>query len=364
MQLKKINRLSVRTKFLLLIVPGLIGLGVAFHLHSSGAFSPGPLSAMQLRGEPLGGYTSHAEFQQQCTHCHVPIHCVTDTRCQDCHMDVARQRAAGDGLHGRIPVEQCQDCHTEHKGHQADITTFAFVNVDHTRLANFSLINHQVDYQGRPLTCESCHSQDRIARDTLDCLTCHAHQDHEFTARHIETYGASCIDCHDGQDRMAGFDHNQFFALQGAHAAADCRDCHPNQTYAGTPGACAACHREPDVHREQFGADCARCHTAEAWTPAYLTRHIFPLEHGAPEQLACQTCHLQAYTTYSCDQCHIHQPAEIEASHRAEGIIEISNCAACHPTGRPGEADRLRQECESTPDAGKYTARLLPTLEP
>ncbi len=130
------------------------------------------------------------------------------------------------------------------------------------------------------------------------------------------------------------------------------------------PHECRACHEDPALHAGQFGTDCARCHSLEAWTPAYLTRHIFPLDHGAPEQLACQTCHLQAYTAYTCNQCHDHQLAEIETSHTAYGIVDVSNCAACHPTGRPGEADRLRQERESTPDAGKYTARLLPTLEP
>lgn len=364
MQLNKFFRLSTRTRFLLLVVPGLLALGVAYHLHHSGAFSPGRLSAMKLHNKPLGGYTSHAEFEQQCTHCHAPVHCVTDTRCQDCHLDVARQRAAGDGLHGRIPVERCQDCHTEHKGHNADITTFAFVNVDHTQLANFSLAKHQTDYQGRPLSCASCHRQERIASDTLDCLTCHAQADHDFTARHLEEFGSACVDCHDGQDRMAGFDHNQFFAMQGAHAQASCRDCHPDQTYAGTPAACAACHQEPALHRGQFGQECARCHTAAAWTPAYLTQHIFPLNHGAPEQLACQTCHPLTYSAYTCTQCHDHQPAQLETLHQAEGVTEISNCAACHPTGHHGEADRLRQERQPAPDTPKYTARLLPTLAP
>jgi mono/diheme cytochrome c family protein len=127
------------------------------------------------------------------------------------------------------------------------------------------------------------------------------------------------------------------------------------------PHECRACHQEPPVHAGQFGQDCARCHTLAAWTPAYLTRHIFPLDHGAPEKLACETCHAAAYTQHTCTQCHDHQPDEMVEVHEREGITDFADCVACHPTGQPGEADRLRRGHEPAPaDGPASTAQLTP----
>ena len=80
-------------------------LGGWMILKKTGVLSPGRLSAVNENGETLGGYISHAEFEQECGHCHAPVHCVTDTRCQDCHLDVARQRAEAEGIHGSLPTE-------------------------------------------------------------------------------------------------------------------------------------------------------------------------------------------------------------------------------------------------------------------
>ncbi len=108
------------------------------------------------------------------------------------------------------------------------------------------------------------------------------------------------------------------------------------------PHHCAACHEEPEMHADRFGLDCVRCHSLEAWQPALLTRHTFPLDHGEQGTIACETCHIGSYVTYSCYECHDHQPEPMEAVHIAENIPEYENCASCHPTGIPGEAGRLR----------------------
>ena len=113
---------------------------------------------------------------------------------------------------------------------------------------------------------------------------------------------------------------------------------------ASDPHRCVACHEEPPVHVGQFGLECSRCHATSAWQPALLTRHIFDLNHGETGLLACQTCHTVAYTAHVCTECHDHEPAEMEAVHLAEGLTEIADCARCHPTGAPGEADQLRRE--------------------
>lgn len=104
------------------------------------------------------------------------------------------------------------------------------------------------------------------------------------------------------------------------------------------PHRCSACHEQPDVHINQFGLDCTRCHSLEAWTPALLTRHTFALDHGDEGQVACETCHTETYAYYNCYTCHDHQPDDMLTVHEAEAIFEIDDCIACHPTGAPGEA--------------------------
>lgn len=106
------------------------------------------------------------------------------------------------------------------------------------------------------------------------------------------------------------------------------------------PHRCSACHEQPEVHINQFGLDCARCHSLEAWTPALLTRHTFALDHGGEGQVTCETCHVDTYAENSCYTCHDHQPDDMLAIHEAEAIFELDDCIACHPTGAPGEAQQ------------------------
>lgn len=319
----------------------MLALGYSY-VHAAKPFFPGETSGMAPKNTPLQGYVSHADFEQECQHCHAPLHCVTDTKCQDCHIEIAQQRAELDGLHGKLPgTEKCQTCHPEHHGREVVITDFAFHNVDHAKLANFSLVKHQEDYQGNPMDCESCHSQERFANESLDCLTCHVEEDHDYMAEHIDVYGMDCVRCHDGVDRMRDFDHNQIFALEGVHADADCQACHAEKVYAGISQDCIACHEDPDLHAGKFGLDCARCHTATAWQPALLTRHNFALNHGGSDQLECQTCHLENFTEQTCYNCHDHQAEQMAQVHLGEGIEDYENCSHCHPSGQAGEAARL-----------------------
>lgn len=104
------------------------------------------------------------------------------------------------------------------------------------------------------------------------------------------------------------------------------------------PHRCAACHEQPDIHINQFGLDCTRCHSLEAWTPALLTRHTFALDHGSEGQVTCETCHVETYAENNCYACHDHQPDEMLTVHEAEAIFELDDCVACHSTGAPGEA--------------------------
>jgi hypothetical protein len=329
-----------------------VGLALLIVMVGAGLFvkkilnlSPGEVSGMHPNNEALGGYVSHADFEMECGHCHAPLHCITDDRCQECHMTVAQQRVEGQGLHAKLPgTERCQNCHMEHNGREASITVLAYENVDHDQLADFSLALHGVDYEGEPMDCESCHLQSGYASDSLDCISCHAQADHAYISEHIELYGTVCVPCHDGRDRMLAFDHARFYPLEHQHAEAECQECHADHVFLAEARDCVACHEDPEIHNGKFGQDCARCHTAVAWSPAYLIQHNFYLEHGSEGENECAACHLENYTDQTCYNCHEHTLENMQQVHLAEGISEYQECAQCHPTGVTGEAAMLRDK--------------------
>ena len=339
---KFIPRASVLRSLAFVLGFGYIGFAYA-------SLFPGPLTGHQVDGDPIGGYVSHAQFERGCSHCHVPLHCIGEDRCQECHVEVAQQKADVSGLHGLLPgTNRCQNCHKEHQGREADITTLAFRRIDHAALAKFSLDYHQEGYDGQAMNCQSCHSQDDYREASLDCVTCHAEHDHDLMATHIDEHGTQCLSCHDGTTRLAEFEHNvQAFNLTGAHTETDCKQCHvdPELQYGEAPTACVTCHTEeerPDSH-PQFGTDCQRCHSTTAFAPARLTQHTFDLYHALPteSEIECQGCHKLTYAAVDCTGCHADR-GRLEAEHSVLGIVDSSNCASCHPTGMPGETLLVR----------------------
>lgn len=351
LDVQKIFR-SAKSRNLVLLVVMLGTGGGAYGFKKN--YDPGPLSSAQS-GMVLNGYQSHAEFEKECMHCHAPVRCLSSNRCQECHQDIARQRAEASGLHGLLPgTDKCQTCHIEHQGREAVISAVPFVNINHERLTGFSLVRHQLDYDGTNLTCERCHTEGTFAPESVDCTTCHDGQDPHYMGEHTDRFGGNCLSCHDGRDRMIGLDHAQVFILDGAHESLECEACHVDQTFAPVPRTCADCHPEPEVHAGAFGLDCTRCHGTMAWAPAELRQHLFYLDHGSEERLECQTCHVETYTAVSCYGCHDtdpaastgHEPAEMRRLHLEEGIAEeeIEDCALCHPTGQPGEAGEIARQ--------------------
>ncbi|HSJ55418.1 MAG TPA: hypothetical protein VLC52_16870 [Anaerolineae bacterium] len=344
LDLKKIFR-SAKSRNLVLLVVMLGTGGGAYGFKKS--YDPGPLSGPHPGGTELNGYQSHADFEKECKHCHAPVRCLSPNLCQECHQDIARQRAEAGGLHGLLPgTDKCQTCHMEHQGREAVISAVPFANINHERLTGFSLAQHQLDYDGTNLTCERCHTEGTFAPESVDCTTCHDGRDSNYMGAHTDRFGGNCLGCHDGRDRMIGLDHASVFVLDGAHEGLECEDCHAGQVFASVSRPCADCHEEPEVHAGAFGLDCARCHGSAAWAPAELRQHLFFLDHGSEERLECQTCHVETYTAVSCYGCHDHDPAEMHRLHLEEGITEdqIEDCALCHPTGQPGEAGELARQ--------------------
>ncbi len=454
----------------------LILLGLGIWKTGGLAFSPGPLSQQSDSQQASGGFSSHAEFEKQCRLCHRPLETTQDALCLECHSGVAIQIETDSGVHGKTDaIHPCSGCHAEHQGREFDLLSDAINKFDHEK-TNFSLAWHQIDYAGVPMSCTSCHSQgsdfslqlencsschenydpafmnqhildfgsqcvachdgqDRMAQfnhastdfplegrhadltcttcharegsihsmqdflalpmecagchlepeihaglfeedcamchtpqdwqnvvwegepfehfsstgfslakhsqdysgqplrctschpASLDqfqaqiCLDCHNQENPEFMQLHLEQVGPDCVRCHDGVDRMADFDHASLFPLEGAHAAVQCQDCH-SAGFEGTPSTCVSCHAEPEIHAGFFGLECQNCHTTQSWSPALLKNHPFPLDHGSDAPLACKTCHPSRFTEYTCYDCHEHQPGPIASEHLDEGISQ------------------------------------------
>jgi len=250
----------------------------------------------------------------------------TPTECSLCHAEPQ--------MHKGIFAGSCDQCHSTAGWSPALLEGKEF---EHTASSGFSLVEHSVDYSDRQMVCMDCHGSDLATVDQKVCISCHTTPEGgiAFMTEHLAQFGGNCLQCHDGADRMSNFDHALFFPLDGHHLEAECSQCHQNQVFAGTPSECVQCHGEPAIHMGFFGVKCQYCHTAQAWTPAQLRMHTFPLDHGGQGEIACQTCHPGTYPETTCFGCHDHQLEPIKESHLQGGIPEdeIMLCAECHPIG-------------------------------
>lgn len=263
-----------------------------------------------------------------------------DTRCSACHTDGEFEGTPQEcsRCHAEPLVHQdvfnldCESCHDPAAWSPAELAGEAFA---HTQQTGFSLVRHTQDYRGETISCQGCHGEDVQSLELSACVACHAQENPAFMQDHQDQFGSGCLDCHDGADRLSDFDHADFFPLEGQHEELACDACHVERQFRGTPVECVACHAEPQIHAGFFGLQCQYCHTAQAWVPAPLRVHPFPLDHGREVESECQVCHTGAYDEYTCYECHEHQPEEVETSHLAEGISgeQIVNCLQCHPTG-------------------------------
>jgi hypothetical protein len=309
--------------------------------------------------------------------------------CLDCHKEVAADVRAKTGYHGRLKDRQCNLCHTEHKGREANIVRLDEPQFDH-RATDFPLKGkHQA------LKCASCHApgtKHRTAQSS--CVSCHRKDD-----PHKGGLGAKCETCHAETGwKPASFDHaSTRFPLHHRHAEIACASCHAAQRFAGTPRECFACHAKDDAHKGRFGTRCASCHTDERWKAPSFSHDRdthFPLRerhrlvkcdacHRQPAAevklaQACSACHAKddvhkGALGQKCDGCHSergwkpparfnhdhskfplrgeHREVKCSACHADLRFRELpaTNCIACHQRDdeRRGHQGRFGERCET-----------------
>jgi len=184
-----------------------------------------------------------------CADCHVePVDKATPpTSCFGCHAD--------DDPHAGQEGEDCGSCHNEQDWQEE-------VAFEHD-LTIFPLIG-----QHRDAGCGDCHETPQFKDASAECVDCHREDD-----VHEGGVGLACGDCHNPNDWAFWlFDHatQTSFVLDGAHLQLACETCHtaPLEQQALEFSQCASCHRGDDVHRGEFGRDCARCHNTSTFSGA------------------------------------------------------------------------------------------------
>lgn len=298
-----------------------IGLAMLVTIGGAGqAVAADFLEQLVMPGDLVAG---HAKLEDDCANCHESFNKPAQSSlCLACHKVVAADVAAATGFHGRNPAVKgadCEQCHTDHQGRDADIVLLDRHTFDHG-ITDFTLVGRHAG-----VDCGLCHqSGKKFSEAPSGCVACHKKDD-----RHEGRLGEACADCHTETGWAAAkFDHDKTdFPLRDAHARTLCASCHPDDRFEGTPTACADCHQLDDVHRGEFGKKCDSCHGTESWKNLRFDHDTtgFPLV-GRHDVAKCTSCHtgdlFEQDLPKTCIGCH----AKDDVHKGNNG----TNCADCH----------------------------------
>lgn len=279
-----------------------------------------------MPGEVIQG---HAKLEENCKECHVRFDKAAQTGlCSDCHKEVKADIRKHEGLHGRIPEQECRECHTEHKGRGAKIVVFDTKGFDHAK-TDFPLLGaHQ---KQEKVKCKDCHETNKKYREASTvCNDCHRKVD-----KHKGSLGTDCKSCHNERDwKETRFDHTlekTHFALKGKHADVKCSKCHVTpDKFKGASHECAGCHLKVDKHKGQYGKKCETCHVERDWKKIVFNHDLetkFKLL-GKHDSVKCVSCHKtplftgKEKTPTTCIGCH-----KKDDKHKGEFGIK---CESCH----------------------------------
>ena len=278
----------------------------------------------------------HKGVWNDCAECHTNANDFKVFSCVVCHKNPETE-AQHDGVSGfNFADNACLACHP---------TGDADMAFDHNNTA-FPLTGAH-----RMVDCTSCHANGFVGTSTL-CLDCHSADFNGSLNPNHKQLGLStdCKTCHTtvpGWSPATFADHNNFYQLNGAHAAiaSQCVECH-NGDYNNTPNTCYACHTNdyngvnaPNHKQNNFSLDCATCHNENAWQPSTFDHDglYFPIFSGKHQGqwMECVECHQVSgnFTIFTCVSCH-KNPETNDEHNGVNGYTYNDNaCLACHPTG-------------------------------
>ncbi|MCS6912083.1 MAG: cytochrome c3 family protein [Myxococcales bacterium] len=298
--------------------------------------------------------------KKPCVSCHLPADRRAPARkCDACHKDAHLGRFA--------KVGECSACHLNDSWGPE-------LRFDHDRQTRFVLTGRH-----GLVECRACHrgaapseyenfeklvhvisGKGRKVQVQVECMGCHRHREvhkGQFT-------NDQCLSCHKNpgvveqtntpesvrKRMLIGHGPGKPFQLVDGHKIADCKKCHRNDQYKGTPTNCGPeCHADR-LHKGSLGKQCLNCHEGARWTATRFDHQQtdYPLI-GKHKEASCEGCHPQRQykprpRTCGDAECHLKDDAHAGSLGR--------KCAGCHsPTGRlsfdhndPKVPDRWRLE--------------------
>ena len=333
---------------------------------------------------PLNG--KHTELA--CQVCHKASNFkepIAHEKCMDCHQD------PHNGQFKRRPDRgECGSCHQE-----AGWKPSTFTETSHQSSAYPLVGKHQ------GVACAKCHPGTGLGAKVhpvtiLDakvhsvtvvdtnyypafkaCLDCH--KDPHGKQFASDPHANKCEDCH----KVEGFEPSSFtlsqhqsitFALNGAHTAVACQDCHRKET--APPGAdrqyhfanrsCDGCHQDPhhgeypDLLKARLkrGQElCESCHSVRSW------REVKPFDHditkwpltGLHRALGCLDCHRPAATEASAREIPVKAATE-RSAREIPFKAAPEKCVGCHEDIHNGQFQRIGEpvECGTCHDTGAH----------
>ena len=186
--------------------------------------------------------------------------------------------------------------------------------------------------------CSDCH-KGNVTSASQTCIGCHQTQFDVAPGHKQGSFSTDCTKCHSQDNWLAtSFDHSTtVFPLTGAHAKAQCVQCHANG-YINTPTVCSSCHLPVFTSSQLPGhvaagvpQDCQTCHNSIAWKPATFN-HIstgYELKGAHKNIVQCSDCHKGNVTTaaQTCIGCHQTQ-FDAAPGHKQNNYDK--DCTKCH----------------------------------
>lgn len=281
----------------------------------------------------------HLGVWNDCNQCHTNPNNISDFTCITCHINPETDEAhvSVNGYSYNSPA--CLACHPTGDADNVfnhNNTGFPLTGA-HTTADCIQC--HANGYQGTPTDCNACHNVDFMASLNPN-----------HNALGLPTDCATCHTTDPGWAPASFVIHNDFYALNGAHAtiANNCVQCH-NGDYNNTPNTCIGCHNSdytstttPNHISANFGTDCASCHSENAWIPSTFDHdgQNFPIYSGSHNGVwtNCNECHTNpgSYAVFTCTTCHVNPETNEEHAGVNGYVYNSPACLACHPNG---EAD-------------------------
>lgn len=309
----KINYLHLLLVNIFLLISG----------HYMQTLSAAPFESLIMPGQLIEG---HKKYEDNCDKCHSDFSKSRQTQlCTDCHKEIREDLTNKQGFHGLNVLaskQQCKQCHTDHKGRDANIIAMDKQTFNHQQ-TDFSLKGKHTS-----IACQSCHKDDKKYRQApASCYSCHKPDD-----PHNGKLGEKCQSCHNEMSwKKISFDHDKTdFALKGKHKNLLCLSCHPDNRHKDTPKQCIACHALDDAHNTRYGNKCASCHAEDDWKKTHFNHDRetdYPLK-GKHKHTRCDACHTGNVNIYknkprdSCVSCH-----QSDDVHKGKNG---NKCHSCH----------------------------------